>query len=290
MPHQLFDADVNFPQFGKDQKDGEKIRIIQNYLYMLLESLRYAFSNIDISNFNEAGLDELSKVITEPIEIRLSNNEGEIAQVKIDAGEIAATVRAQGISLASVRAKADSNEAFVNMLAEYGDSAASIVINAANAGSSASLNADIIKLGDDVYIDDDDNGIHIKRLYGVVQSGGQVYSGDYYLMIDSTPRTESDVQYGGDVFIYDVNNSKVFGFETGHTESDGDKVTFIANNTEVYAFNFSSNKNTGGMWTKDVWHLNESRNTVRFFSSLSSLRSAYSGREITGMIGFVVES
>lgn len=41
MPGSILSADTNFPNFSDQQSDSEKINVIQNYLYMLLEQLRY---------------------------------------------------------------------------------------------------------------------------------------------------------------------------------------------------------------------------------------------------------
>lgn len=83
MPSNLLQADVGFPQFKEDQKPDEKITQVVNYLYMLLEQLRYSFGNIGLENFSDGGLKELAGVITEPINIRLADDEGRINDTMI---------------------------------------------------------------------------------------------------------------------------------------------------------------------------------------------------------------
>lgn len=54
MPGNLLTADTNFPkQTGNTQQD---VKTIMNYLYMLLESLRYTLSNLDTTNWNADAL------------------------------------------------------------------------------------------------------------------------------------------------------------------------------------------------------------------------------------------
>lgn len=85
MPSNLLNADTSFPQFSRETSDSEKIEKITSYLFMLLEQLRYTLSNLDRDNFNETGLEEIGKVIAQPIYIRLEGAEGGIHQLSITA-------------------------------------------------------------------------------------------------------------------------------------------------------------------------------------------------------------
>ena len=85
MPSNLLQADVGFPQFKEDQKPDEKITQVVNYLYMLLEQLRYSFGNLGAENFSESGITELQTILTEPIYARLTNDEGLINELSINA-------------------------------------------------------------------------------------------------------------------------------------------------------------------------------------------------------------
>jgi hypothetical protein len=62
MPNAFLSIDQSFPRFSGTEKPDEKIRIIQNYLYMLVEYLRYVLNNLSPDNFND---DALSKFIDE---------------------------------------------------------------------------------------------------------------------------------------------------------------------------------------------------------------------------------
>jgi len=57
MPTDFFNADISLPKFTTETT-AERIEIIQNYLYMLLEQLRYTLSHLSTENWNEPDLDE----------------------------------------------------------------------------------------------------------------------------------------------------------------------------------------------------------------------------------------
>lgn len=91
MPSNFSYLDTNFPTFERNEDDGSKIAKVQNYLFMLLEQLRYSLSNLDARNFNEAGLD----AITDPIYAEIEDAEnGLLTLLDIKAGELLAQVAA----------------------------------------------------------------------------------------------------------------------------------------------------------------------------------------------------
>lgn len=85
MPSNLLNADISFPQFTRETSDREKIEQITSYLYMLLEQLRYSLTNLDKDNFNEAGLGEIGKIITDPVYVRLAGAEGGLHELNVTA-------------------------------------------------------------------------------------------------------------------------------------------------------------------------------------------------------------
>lgn len=85
MPSNLLNADTSFPQFTRETSDSEKIEQIISYLIMLLEQLRYSLANLDKDNFNDAGLDELGKIIADPVYVRLEGAEGDIHELNVTA-------------------------------------------------------------------------------------------------------------------------------------------------------------------------------------------------------------
>lgn len=79
MPGNLLTADTSFPRLTKEQSTEEKFGILTNYLYMLLEQLRYSMANLGMENFNRTELDNLAGFITQPVYIRLESTEGDIS-------------------------------------------------------------------------------------------------------------------------------------------------------------------------------------------------------------------
>ncbi len=85
MPGNLLNADIGFPQFdGSESTDG-KISVITNYLYTLLEQMRYTLGNLDIGNFNDTGFDEIAKRITAPITVDLKSVDEDITELQLTA-------------------------------------------------------------------------------------------------------------------------------------------------------------------------------------------------------------
>lgn len=88
MPGNLLNADISFPDLTGEQSTKEKFRLVENYLYMLLEQLRYSFGNISMENFNDSELDSLVNLITEPIYVQLEDEAGNIASIAATAEQL----------------------------------------------------------------------------------------------------------------------------------------------------------------------------------------------------------
>ena len=88
MPSNILNADIRFPNFTEKETTDEKVEQIVNYLYMVLEQLRYSMGNLDADNFNETGLDEIGKTITEPLTIRLDDDEENIASLSLVSAQL----------------------------------------------------------------------------------------------------------------------------------------------------------------------------------------------------------
>ena len=88
MPKDFLALDTNFPQFTGTETTDQKVNQLYNYTYMLLENLRYCLRNLVSRNFNEAGLRE----ITDPIYARISDAEGNLTELAIEATGLALRV------------------------------------------------------------------------------------------------------------------------------------------------------------------------------------------------------
>ena len=88
MPGNLLSADTSFPTFTPEQTNEQKLDVVTNYLYMLLEQLRYTLANLGAGNFNDTELDEIGMKITQPIYVDLENAAGAIADLTLTADQL----------------------------------------------------------------------------------------------------------------------------------------------------------------------------------------------------------
>ena len=51
------------PGFRGDEKTEDKVDALQNYLYMLMEELRYLLRHLDAENFSDSGLEALAESV-----------------------------------------------------------------------------------------------------------------------------------------------------------------------------------------------------------------------------------
>jgi len=73
MPGNILNADTMFPSFRESETSEQKLDKVTNYLYMLLEQLRYSLNNLDADNFNDTGLREIGEGIARPLQTSFAN-------------------------------------------------------------------------------------------------------------------------------------------------------------------------------------------------------------------------
>ena len=83
MPSNWLYIDTNFPTFTGEESPNEKITTIQNYMYMLVEQLRYSLHNLDLSNMNQTAVQRYETQLTEPIYARIEDGEGKVTQLQL---------------------------------------------------------------------------------------------------------------------------------------------------------------------------------------------------------------
>ena len=88
MPGNLLSADISFPTFTPEQTNEQKLDVVTNYLYMLLEQLRYTLQNLGAGNFNDTELKDIGLTITQPIYVDLENAAGAIADLTLTADQL----------------------------------------------------------------------------------------------------------------------------------------------------------------------------------------------------------
>lgn len=88
MPSNMLTTDTSFPQLTDKQTTDEKFSVLTNYLYMLLEQLRYSMANLGRENFNDAEFNSIANIITEPVYLQLKDVDGNLASLAITAEQL----------------------------------------------------------------------------------------------------------------------------------------------------------------------------------------------------------
>lgn len=132
MPSNWLYIDNNFPTFTGEEKVSDQVTTIQNYLYMLVEQLRYTLHNLDLSNMNAAALEKYGKTLTEPIYAELESEKGSLASLAFTAEALSLRLSDAEGNVSALQATADgmgsrvsSAEGSISVLQQTADSLAS---------------------------------------------------------------------------------------------------------------------------------------------------------------------
>ena len=85
MPSNWINIDTNFPAFTGEESTEEKVTAIQNYMFMLVEQLRYSLRNLDLSNMNQTAVEKYGTSLTQPLYARIENGEENVAELALTA-------------------------------------------------------------------------------------------------------------------------------------------------------------------------------------------------------------
>ena len=116
MPSNWLYIDTNFPSFTQKESVNDKVETMQDYLFMLVEQLRYTLHNLDLSNMNKTAADEFVKQITDPIYGEIKDAEGNITQVALMAEGLAARIGDAEGNITQLQATAKGLQASVSNL------------------------------------------------------------------------------------------------------------------------------------------------------------------------------
>lgn len=92
MPNGMQMLDSGLPQFTGTENTADKVSAIQNYLFMLLEQLRYVLNNLGKENFNSTELESLKTEIKNAVKIELNDGE-DMATIQIDLAGLHTSIR-----------------------------------------------------------------------------------------------------------------------------------------------------------------------------------------------------
>ena len=169
MPSNWLYIDTNFPSFTQKESDGEKIETMQDYLFMLVEQLRYTLRNLDLKNMNKAAMNGFLQNIREPIyakiedtnknvnelsitaeglSARISSAEGNITQLGATANGLAAEIKNAKGDITQLGARADGLAARISSaegnITQLGATANGLSARiSSNEGSITNLTADV---------------------------------------------------------------------------------------------------------------------------------------------------
>lgn len=116
MPSNWLYIDTNFPSFTQKESASDKIETMQDYLFMLVEQLRYTLHNLDLSNMNKTAAEGFVKTITQPIYAEIKNAEGNITQLGVTADGLAARIGDAEGNITQLQATAKGLQASVSNL------------------------------------------------------------------------------------------------------------------------------------------------------------------------------
>lgn len=116
MPSNLLTADTSFPDLKSNKSTEEKFGEVSNYLYMLLEQLRYTLANLGVDNFNDAEIDELANIINEPIYIQLDDQEGNISSLYVEVDNVTSRMQNAEGNISTLQQTANSLTSSVSTL------------------------------------------------------------------------------------------------------------------------------------------------------------------------------
>lgn len=116
MPSNWLYIDTNFPSFTQKESVNDKVETMQDYLFMLVEQLRYTLHNLDLSNMNKAAADGFVKQITDPIYGEIKDAEGNITQVALVAEGLAARIGDAEGNITQLQATSKGLQASVSSL------------------------------------------------------------------------------------------------------------------------------------------------------------------------------
>lgn len=107
MPSNWLYIDTNFPSFTQKESDGEKIETVQDYLFMLVEQLRYTLRNLDLKNMNKAAMNGFLQNIREPIYAKIEDTNKNVNELSITAQGLSERISSAKGNITQLGATAD---------------------------------------------------------------------------------------------------------------------------------------------------------------------------------------
>lgn len=141
MPSNLSFLDNNFPSFTSETTTEQKLDTIQNYLYMTVESLRYALSHLNAGNMEQNFIDSIVESGSSYAEIKQQVDQNS-ANIVI----LSATQTSQGQAIATIEETVDEHGASISLVVDNNGIKAGAIIQSINGQSQATISADKVDL------------------------------------------------------------------------------------------------------------------------------------------------
>lgn len=113
MPTTFQLVETTFPN-GEGKTTQEQINGVYDYLFVLLEQLRYTLFNLDESNLNQNALSEFIKNISEPIYAKIEDTDKDVNELSITAKGLAARISDAEGDITTLTATAEGLQAQVS--------------------------------------------------------------------------------------------------------------------------------------------------------------------------------
>ena len=202
MPSNWLYIDTNFPSFTQKESVNDKVETMQDYLFMLVEQLRYTLHNLDLSNMNKTAADEFVKQITDPIYGDIKDAEGNITQLQATAKGLQASVSNLNGSVTNLTADVNGIRATVSTKIDatqaqsiFDQSATGFTLGATSGenGTIFKLNYNGVQVASTGSIDLCVDAVNI---YGTLTAGA-LRGGSVSLLAGNTPVGSMDLAYTG---------------------------------------------------------------------------------------------
>lgn len=108
MPGGISMLDTGFPGFAEQASTQEQVTTILNYLYQLMEQLRYTMNNLGEENFNTVSLVEMGETITKPLKVSVEDLAGNHAKLSVKADTLSGRVENLSGQAAQLQVQANS--------------------------------------------------------------------------------------------------------------------------------------------------------------------------------------
>lgn len=115
MPTTFQLVETTFPN-GEGKDTQEQINGVYDYLFVLLEQLRYTLFNLDGSNINQNALSEFIKNISEPIYAKIEDTDKNVNELSITAKGLSARIGDAEGNITQLQATANGLQASISSL------------------------------------------------------------------------------------------------------------------------------------------------------------------------------